>query len=110
MDCVPIEKCGISQVIVAFDGFQQGSAAREVRAKGLVEGQRHDTEEAWLRLGDALLTAVHEGADGEVGPALQIALYEKLQVAKRMWRWEDGCGDFLGLQNGQISPVVSGDS
>ena len=84
---MPIEKCGCSQVIIAFDGFQQGLAAREIRAEGLVQRQRHDTEEARLRLGDALLGAVHERADGEVGPALHIALDEELsQAAKRMRR------------------------
>ena len=101
------------QAIIASDGIQQRSATREVRAEGLVQGQRHDAEESRLGLGDALLGAVHEGADGEVGSVLQIALDEELQAAKWMQRrcepgWLQGFfSDADCEMAGQVNPKVS---
>ena len=56
----------------------QGQAASEGGAECRIQRQCHDVEEAGLGPGDALLGAVHEGADGEARRALAIALVKEL--------------------------------
>mmetsp|Transcript_17852 Transcript_17852/g.45036 ORF Transcript_17852/g.45036 Transcript_17852/m.45036 type:complete len:603 (-) Transcript_17852:971-2779(-) len=70
-------------LIVLSHCVQLGPAAREHLAEGRVQRQRHDVEEARLRLGDAAARAVHQRAHRQALGLLQVALPEQLLLQQR---------------------------